>query len=86
MVDKKSQNNLKLIVNKNFFQTGNDVFLCGVAPKNSIKNILAKTDYFGNFEKAVLKYKEKENILFLGDLNARTGSQGKSQHNFDNHW
>ena len=61
------------------------IFLCGayIPPKNTTKNILAKTDYFGNFEKAILKYKEKGNILILGDLNARTGSQGQSQHNFD---
>ena len=74
-------------LDKNFFQTDNDIFLCGacIPPKNTTKNILAKTDYFGNFEKAILKYKEKGNILILGDLNARTGSQGQSQHNFDNH-
>ena len=46
-------------LDKNFFQTGNDIFLCGayIPPKNTTKNILAKTDYFGNFEKAILKYK-----------------------------
>ena len=43
------------------------------------------TIYFSNFEKAILKYKEKGNKLIWGDLNARTGSQGESQHNFDNH-
>ena len=74
-------------VDKNFFQTDNDIFLCGAyrPSKNTTKNILAKTDYFGNFEKAILKYKEKGNILILGDLNASTGSHGKSEHNFDNH-
>ena len=74
-------------LDKNFFQTENDIFLCGayIPPKNTTKNILAKTDYFGNFEKAILKYKEKGNILVLGDLNTRTGSQGQSQHNIDNH-
>ena len=74
-------------LDKNFFQTDNDIFLCGayIRPKNTTKNILAKTDYFGNFEKAILKYKEKGNILILGDLNARTGYQGQSQRNFDNH-
>ena len=56
------------------------IYLLRILPR-----ILAKTDYFGNFEKAILKYKEKGNILILGDLNARTGSQGQSQHNFDNH-
>ena len=68
---------------KNFFQTDNDIFPCGayIPPKNTTKNILAKSDYFGNFEKAILKYKEKGNILILGDLNARTGSQCKYQHN-----
>ena len=74
-------------LDENFFQTENDIFLCGayIPPKNTTKNILAKTDYFGNFEKSILKYKEKGNKLILGDLNARTGSQGQSQHNFDNH-
>ena len=33
----------------------------------------------------ILKYKERENILILQNLNARTGSQGKFQQNFDNH-
>ena len=55
-------------LDKNFFQTDNDIFLCGayIPPKNTTKNILAKTDYFGNFEKAILKYKEKGNINFRG--------------------
>ena len=74
-------------LDKNFFQTDNDIFLCGayIPPKNTTKNVLAKTDYFGNFEKAILRYKEKENILILRDLNVKTRSQGQSQHNFGNH-
>ena len=70
---------------KNAFQTDDDIFLCGayIPPKNTTKNVLAKTDYFGNFEKA--RYKEKKYILILRDLSARTGSQGQSQHNFGNH-
>ena len=72
---------------KSFFRTDNDIFLCGayIPPKNTTNNILAKTDYFGNFEKPILKYKEKRNISILEDFNASTGSNGKSQHNFDNH-
>ena len=72
---------------KNAFQTDDDIFLCGayIPPKNTTKNVLAKTDYFGNFEKAILRYKEKENILILRDLNVKTRSQGQSQHNFGNH-
>ena len=74
-------------LDKNFFHTDNDIFLSGAytLPKNTTKNTFAKTDYFGNFEKAILKYKEKGNILILGNLNAGTGSQGQSQHKFDNH-
>ena len=58
-------------LDKNFFQTDSDIFLCGayIPPKNTIKNILAKTKYFGNFEKAILKYKVKGNTLILGNLN-----------------
>ena len=71
----------------NFFLTDNGILFCGayIPPENSTKNILAKIDYFGNFEKAIVKYKENGNIKILGILNARTGFQGKSQHNFDNH-
>ena len=47
-------------LDKNLFQTENDIFLCGayIPPKNTTQNILAKTDYFSHFERAVLK-KEK---------------------------
>ena len=70
-------------LDKNFFQTDNDIFLCGVyiPPENTTKNILAKTDYFGNFEKAILKYKEKGNINFK----KFKCQNWQSQHNFDNH-
>ena len=55
-------------LDKNFFQTDSDIFFSvvhiAIPPKNTTKNILAKTDYFGNFEKAVLKCKEKGNINF----------------------
>ena len=37
------------------------IYLLRILPR-----ILAKTDYFGNFEKAILKYKEKGNINFKG--------------------
>ena len=42
-------------LDKNFFQTD-----------NTTKNILAKIDYFGNFEKAILKYKKRKHINFGG--------------------
>ena len=55
-------------LDKNFFQTDNDIFFSvvhiAIPPKNTTKNISAKTDYFSNFEKAILKYKEKGNINF----------------------
>ena len=35
-----------------------------IPPKNTTKNVLAKADYFGNFEKAILKYIKKGNINF----------------------
>ena len=51
-------------LDKKIFQTDNDIFLCGayIPPKNTTKNILTKNDYFSNFEKVILKYKEKGNI------------------------
>ena len=55
-------------LDKNFFQTDNDIFLCRayIPPKNTTKNILAKIDYFSNFEKAILKYKKRKHINFGG--------------------
>ena len=51
-----------------FFQTDNDIFPCGVyiPSKNTTQNILSKTDYLADYEKVILKYQEKGNILNLG--------------------
>ena len=38
-------------------------------------NIATKTDYLGNLEKSILKYKNKGNIIIMGDLNARIGNK-----------
>ena len=40
-------------LDKNVFQTDNDIFLCGayIPPKNTTKNILAKTGYLVIFKK-----------------------------------
>ena len=40
-------------LDKNVFQTDNDIFLCGayILPKNTTKNILAKTGYLVIFKK-----------------------------------
>ena len=61
-----------------FFNLENDIFLCGayIPPKNATQNILSKRDYFGYLENSILKYKDKENIVIMGNLNARTGIEG----------
>ena len=58
---------------KSYFNLKNDVYLCGayIPPANTTANITSKTDYFGNLDKSILKYKNKENIIIMGDLNAR---------------
>ena len=51
--------------------------MCGayIPPANTTANITTKTDYFGNLEKSILKYKNKGNIIIMGDLNARIGNK-----------
>ena len=50
-------------------------FLCGayIPPKNTTQNILSKTDHFGSLENSVFEYKDKGNIVIMGDLDAQTG-------------
>ena len=61
---------------KSYFKLRNDVYLCGTfIPPNTIAIITSKTDYFGNLEKSILKYKNKGNIIIIGDLNARIGNK-----------
>ena len=44
-----------------------------IPPKNTTQNILSKTDYSGSLENSIFKYKDKGNIVIMGNLNARTG-------------
>ena len=37
--------------------------------------ITTKIDYFGKLNKILIKYKDKGDFLFVGDLNARIGSE-----------
>ena len=62
---------------KSYFKLKNDVCLCGayIPPAITTVNITSKTDYFGNLEKSVLKYKNKGNIIIMGDLNERIGKK-----------
>ena len=70
-----SEGFLWIRLEQSFFKLENDIFLCGayIPPKNTTQNILSKTDYFGSLENSILKYKDKGNIVIMGDLNARTG-------------
>ena len=47
--------------------------MCGayIPPANTTANITTKTDYFGNLKKSILKYKNKGNVIIMGNLNAR---------------
>ena len=62
---------------KSLFQFENDIFLCGayIPPNNTTPTITAKTDYFRKLNKMLIKYKDKGDILIMGDLNARTGNE-----------
>ena len=70
-----SEGFLWIRLGKSFFNLENDIFLCGahIPPKNTTQNILSKTDYFDSSENSVFKYKDKRNIVIMGDLNAWTG-------------
>ena len=70
-----SEGFLWLNLEKTFFNLGNGKFLCDayIPPKNTTQNILSKTDYFGSVENPIFKYKDKGNIVIMGDPNARAG-------------
>ena len=72
-----SEGFLWFCLKKSYFKLKNDVYLCGayIPPANTTTNITTKTDYFGNLEKSILKYKNKGNIIIMGDLNARIGNK-----------
>ena len=62
---------------KSLFQFENDIFLCGVyiPPNNSTPTITTKTDFFRKLNEMLIKYKDKGDILIMGDLNERTGNE-----------
>ena len=64
-----------LRLEKSFFKLQNDVFLCAayITPSNTTQNIHSETDYFWDLENSILKYREKEDILIMGNLNSRAG-------------
>ena len=66
-----------LRLEKSLFQFENDIFLCGayIPPNNTTPTITAKTDYFRKLNEMLIKYKDKGDILIMGDLNARTGNE-----------
>ena len=43
---------------------------------NTNANVNLKTNYFGNLEISITKYKGKGNIFIMGNLNARIGKKG----------
>ena len=71
-----------LWLEKSFFKLQNDVFSCGayIPSSNTTQNIHSKTDYFGDLENSILKYREKGDILIMGDMNSRTGREGNMYH------
>ena len=75
-----SEGFLWFCLKKSYFKLKNDVYLCGgyIPPANTTANITSKTDYFGNLEKSILKYKNKGNIIIMGDLNAMIGNKGNT--------
>ena len=44
-------------------------------PNNTIPTIITKTDYFGKLNEMLIKYKDKGDVLIMGDLNTRTGNE-----------
>ena len=52
-------------------------FLCGayIPPNNTSPTITTKMDYLRKLNEMLLKYKDKRDILIMGDLNAGTGNE-----------
>ena len=79
----KNRETAKLcLANVSYFK----VFLYGAyfPPKSTTPNILSKTNYFASLENSIFKYKDKGNIVIMGDLNARSGIEDYTLH-LDNH-
>ena len=64
-------------VEKSLFQLENDIFFCDafVLPNNITPTITTKNDYFGKLNEMLIKYKNKGDVLIMGDLNARTRNE-----------
>ena len=62
---------------KSLFQLENDIFLCAAYthPNITTPTITAKTDYFGKLNEMLRKYKDKEDVLIMGDLKGITGNE-----------
>ena len=69
-----SEEFLWIRLEKSFFNLENEIFLCVayIPPKNATQNILSKTDYFDSLENSIFNYKDKGNIVIMGD-HAGTG-------------
>ena len=47
-----------------------------VSSRNTTTNVNVKTDYVGNLEKSIIKYKGKGGLSIIGNLNARVDNKG----------
>ena len=68
---------LWFLLEKSVLQLENKVFLCetNILPNNTTPSITTKTDYFGKLNEMLIKWKDKEDKLNMGDLNTRTGNE-----------
>ena len=68
---------LWFLLEKSLFQLENDIFLCGtyIPPNNITPTIIKKMDYFEKLNEMLIKYKDKGDILIMGDLNIRTENE-----------
>ena len=75
-----SEGFLWFCLKKSYFKLKNDVYSCVayISPANTTANITSKTDYFCNLAKSILRYKNKGNIIVMGDLNAMIGNKDNS--------
>ena len=62
---------------RTYFGLDKDIFLCAcyIPPEGSniYKHNQAKVNPFNIIEDEIMKYKQKGNVLLMGDLNARSG-------------
>ena len=61
---------------KSLFQLENDIFLyAAYIPRCNHPHHYYKNRLFSKTDKMLIKYKDKEDALIMGDLNARTGNK-----------